>query len=549
MITINQLTYTYPNSSRIALQDVAWQVNAGDFVLVAGPSGSGKSTLLRCLNGLVPHFTGGVIDGVVLVNGLDAVALGPHALSRHVGFVLQNPEAQAVLDRVEPEIAFGLENAALPVQEMRVRVEEVLDLLDLTPLRERPLTTLSGGERQRVAIATALALRPQILVLDEPTSQLDPQSAEEVLRALVRLNEDLGLTVILAEHRLERVLRYVDRVTYLENGRIVVDEPARLAVAHLPQLPPLARLGRELGWQPLPLTVKEGRRFARDVEVKRWGGEGVKGCGGEEVISSLAHPLTRSPALLTADKLAFAYNGRATLNNVSLQLHAGETVALMVRNGAGKSTLLKCLVGLLRPARGEVRVNGRSTQGRDAADICRQAAYLPQNPDDLLFAETVAEELAVTLRNHGLIRQNGVAGLLEQLGLAHVAAEYPRDLSVGQRQRVALGAVAITRPKLLLLDEPTRGLDYAAKQTLVAIWRRWLAEGMGLLLVTHDVELVAQIADRALIMSQGEIIAEGETAEILATSPLFAPQIARLFPGSGWLTVEDALAGIGKVAE
>ena len=214
----------------------------------------------------------------------------------------------------------------------------------------------------------------------------------------------------------------------------------------------------------------------------------------------------------------------------------------MGRNGAGKSTLLKCLVGLLRPAGGEVWVNGRSTRGRDVADICRQAAYLPQNPDDLLFAETVADELAVTLRNHGLTRQNGVAGLLEQLNLTEVAAEYPRDLSVGQRQRVALGAVAVTQPKLLLLDEPTRGLDYAAKQTLVAIWRRWLAAGMGLLLVTHDVELVAQIAQRTLIISQGEIIAAGETADILAASPLFAPQIARLFPGSGWLTVEDALA-------
>jgi energy-coupling factor transport system ATP-binding protein len=245
MITIDQLTYTYPNSDRIALQDVSWQVEAGEFVLVAGPSGSGKSTLLRCLNGLVPHFTGGTLSGQVVVNGLDALAQGPHALSRHVGFVLQNPEAQAVLDRVEPEIAFGLENAAIPTQEMRVRVEEVLDLLDLTALRERPLTNLSGGERQRVAIASALALRPQILVLDEPTSQLDPQSAEEVLRALVRLNEDLGLTIILAEHRLERVLRYVDRITYMENGRITVDDFVQPAVAQVPQLPPLVRLGRE----------------------------------------------------------------------------------------------------------------------------------------------------------------------------------------------------------------------------------------------------------------------------------------------------------------
>jgi energy-coupling factor transport system ATP-binding protein len=535
MITIDHLTYTYPNSNRRALQDVSWQVAAGEFILVAGPSGSGKSTLLRCLNGLVPHFTGGTVSGEVVVNGLNALAQGPHALSRHVGFVSQNPEAQAVLDRVEPEIAFGLENAAVPVQEMRVRVEEVLDLLDLTPLRERPLTKLSGGERQRVAIASALALRPQILVLDEPTSQLDPQSAEEVLRALVRLNEDLGLTIILAEHRLERVLRYVDRITYLENGRITVDDLVQPAVAKIPQLPPLVRLGRELGWNPLPLTVKEGKRFAREG-VKGCGDERVKGCGGEGV------NFTRS--LLKATDISFAYNGRSALNRVSLDVNPGETVAVMGRNGAGKSTLLKCLMGLLTPNSGEIVLNGKGVNGRAVADISREAAYLPQNPDDLLFAESVAEELTITLRNHNLLHRNGVAGMLDQLGLAQVSDEYPRDLSVGQRQRVALGAVTITRPKLLLLDEPTRGLDYEAKETLVSIWRQWLAEGMGLLLVTHDVELVAQIADRVILLSQGEVIAAGKTAEILSTSPLFAPQIARLFPDSGWLTVEDALVGM-----
>ena len=549
MININELTYTYPNSNRPALRQVSWQVAGGDFVLVTGASGSGKSTLLRCLNGLVPHFSGGVIGGRVTVNGLDVVARGPHALSRHVGFVLQNPEAQAVLEQVEAEIAFGLENAAVPPAEMRLRLEEVLDLLGLTALRDRPLVSLSGGERQRVAIAAVLALRPQILALDEPTSQLDPQSAEEVLQALVRLNEDLGLTIVLAEHRLERVLPYADRLVYLEDGRMVVDGPVREAIQQTPLAPPLVQLGRALGWQPLPLTVKEGRRF---VQAE---GQGSRGAGEQGTKSDRRSP-RRSPAPLSnrrlptpaplhADDLHFAYNGVAVLNGVSLELRPGEVVALMGRNGSGKSTLLKCLVGLLTPQSGEVRVNGRSNQGRDVADICREVAYLPQNPDDLLFAESVAEELSMTLQNHGLAQRNGVAQLLDRLDLAQVAAAYPRDLSVGQRQRVALGAVTITEPKLLLLDEPTRGLDYRVKEKLVAIWRRWLAEGMGLLLVTHDVELVARVADRVLILSQGEILADGKPAEILGASPLFAPQMARLFPGSGWLTVEDVLGGEG----
>ncbi|MCB0149810.1 MAG: ABC transporter ATP-binding protein, partial [Caldilineaceae bacterium] len=219
MIHFEHLSYTYPGAALPALQDISLMLPDGELILLIGASGSGKSTLLRCLNGLVPHFSGGALRGNVRVEGLDPVAATPRILSRHVGFVFQDPEAQFVTDRVEDEIAFALENAAMPPQEMRVRVEETLDLLDLTPLRDRPLKTLSGGERQRVAIAAALALRPSILVLDEPTSQLDPKSAEDVLNSLVRLNHDLGLTVILAEHRLERVLPFVDSVIYLpEDG-------------------------------------------------------------------------------------------------------------------------------------------------------------------------------------------------------------------------------------------------------------------------------------------------------------------------------------------
>jgi energy-coupling factor transporter ATP-binding protein EcfA2 len=541
MIEIRGLSYTYPEQADPALNNITLEVQAGEFVLLAGPSGSGKSTLLRCLNGIVPHFTGGVISGRLLVDDINVLALGPPSLSRHVGYVMQMPEAQAVLDRVEPEIAFGLEQAGLPRQEMRVRVEEVLDLLDLLPLRRRRLSTLSGGERQRVAIAAALALRPKILVLDEPTSQLDPQSAEELFRALLRLNDDLGLTIVLAEHRLERVMRHADRVIYLEQGQVLLDDNARSAAANMPQLPPLMDLGRLLGWQPLPLTIKEGRRFARKVISQARDRNGFNGA-----VKTSAAP---SSILLEAADLQFSYNGDAALNGVSLAVSPGEAVAVMGRNGSGKSTLLKCLVGLLSPGKGEVALNGRPNRGRRVVDICREVAYLPQNPDDLLFADSVAEELAVTLRNHGISdAQQGVEALLRQLGLAEMAGVYPRDLSVGQRQRVALGAVTVTKPNLLLLDEPTRGLDYEAKQTLVDIWRGWMAAGMGMLLVTHDVELVAKVADRVMILSQGEVIAAGKTADVLKTSPLFAPQIAKLFPDQGWLTLADAVAELKPAA-
>ena len=549
MIRFDHLSYTYPGASRSVLTDLTLHIDEGEFVLVAGPSGVGKSTLLRCLNGLVPHFTGGTLSGRVSVAGHDPVVEGPQVLSRFVGFVFQDPEAQFVVDRVEDEIAFALENAAVPPAEMRVRVEEVLNLLDLAPLRDRPLDALSGGEKQRVAIAAALAFRPRILVLDEPTSQLDPQSAEDVLQALVRLNSDIGLTVILAEHRLERILSHVDRLVYLakpvgEGGRDVLSGPPRHVLQHMDLCPPLVALGKTLEWEPLPLTVRAGRAFAKEeIYRSRAGAE-------EPVSSSKPQPETLKPeTALQIEGLAFSYNGSMALRDVTLAVRPGEMVALMGRNGSGKTTLLKCIVGLLRPGRGKVTLAGESLVGRETVDICRHVGYLPQEPDDLLFADTVADELAITLRNHGLVKSPPISPerLLARLGLGDLVASYPRDLSVGERQRVALGAVTVTRPRLLLLDEPTRGMDYAAKRELVRLLREWQAEGTALLLVTHDVELAAQAADRVVLLSQGEVIADGPAPRVLGASPFFAPQVARLFPGTGWLTVADVLAGLGAI--
>ncbi len=641
MITFDQVTYTYPQARQAVLCDISFDLFEGDFALVVGPSGAGKSTLLRCINGLVPHFSGGTLVGNIRVAGLDPVAATPQVLSRYVGFVFQDPEAQFVMDRVEDELAFALENAALPPQEMRVRVEEALDLLDLAPLRARPLDTLSGGERQRVAIASALAFRPKVLVLDEPTSQLDPKSAEDVLQALVRLNSDLGLTILLAEHRLERVLPFVDQMIYVPDGddELLIG-PTRDILPHIPLVPPLVALGRALDWQPLPLTIKEGRAHSRRwlraqagganddstlTKPQRGRGENLPPSppqGGEQTTIPSADPLqggeqttippadplqggeqtTIPPAAqpggatvpppgppqggeqttippadplqggeqttilpagglgepvspyLTAHNLEMAYDEQPILRGVSLEIWPGEVVALMGRNGAGKSTLLKSLIGLVRPRRGEVRVAGQAIARQAVADICRQVGYLPQDPNALLFAETVQQELEITLRNHGLLAKNGAstgpldpARLLERLGLADKAAAYPRDLSVGERQRVALAAVTITQPGALLLDEPTRGLDYLAKERLLDLLRGWRADGLAIVLVTHDVELAAAIADRVLLMSEGEIIAHGPPGQVLATSPLFAPQIARLFPATGWLTVADVL-NRGRVA-
>jgi energy-coupling factor transport system ATP-binding protein len=539
MIRLEHVTYTYPDAASPALNDVSLELPEGQLILVIGPSGAGKSTLLRCLNGLTPHFSGGVLRGAIHVAGLDPVSVTPRVLSRRVGFVFQDPEAQFVTETVEDEIAFALENAAMSRQEMRVRVEETLDLLDLTPLRDRPIKTLSGGERQRVAIAAALALRPSILALDEPTSQLDPKSAEDVLNSLVRLNQDLGLTIILAEHRLERVLPYVDSILYLpdDDGPVLFDD-VRTMMGKIELAPPLVRLGKALGWRPLPLTIKEGLRFSRP-----WFAEHSVAA----LRRSKPQPARNGEPSIRARGVKVRFGQQEALRGIDLDLWPGEIVVLMGRNGAGKTTLLRSLVGLVRPHAGVIEVAGQNIAGQQVADICRKVGYLPQDPNTLLFAESVEQELKVTLRNHRMdAEERKIAALLQRLKLHDKMNAYPRDLSVGERQRVALAAISVTQPGALLLDEPTRGLDYAAKQELERMLREWRDEGMAILVVTHDVELAAAIADRVILMSQGEIIAEGPPADVLATSPLFAPQIARLFPESGWLTVEDVLGANGR---
>ncbi len=553
MIRFEQVTYWYPNTDAEgsgshalpALANLSFHIGEGELVLVAGPSGSGKSTLLRCLNGLVPHFYGGRFAGHVRVAGLDTRTHEPRDLAALVGFVFQDPESQFVTGRVADEIAFGLENFNVPPATLRLRVEEVLDQLGIAALRDRPLHTLSGGEKQRVAIAAALALRPRVLALDEPTSQLDPEAAEEVLTALQRLNADLGLTIVLAEHRLERVAQFADRMVYLPGpGQAPLIGPPRQVLRQVPLAPPLVELGRRLGWEPLPLTVKEGRTFLSRLPSlsQRTTDDGEQGTEALPPSSPVLPPI-----VVELEGVSFAYNGHPALVGVSLAIRPGEFVALMGRNGSGKTTLLKHIIGLLRPDRGRVRVLGQDTRAFPVADIARHVGYVPQNPGLLLFADSLRDELRFTLSNHGLNLADAPIppeALLARLGLAGLADVYPRDLSMGQRQRAALAAILVTRPAVILLDEPTRGLDYAAKADLVALLKGWQAEGCAILMATHDVELAARAADRVILLSEGQVVADGPARTVLTDSLTFAPQLGKLFGDPRLLTVDDVLAAI-----
>ena len=531
MIRFESVSVRYPGSSNLALRDVDLHVPEGELCLVVGRTGSGKTTLLRAVNGLVPHFTGGTLSGRVTVAGRDTRTHPPRELADVVGVVGQDPSAGFVTDVVEDELAYGMESLGVPADVMRRRVEETLDLLGLADVRARPLSTLSAGQQQRVAIGGVMTAHPRVLVLDEPTSALDPAAAEEVLAALQRLVHDLGVTVLLAEHRLERVLQYADRVVHVPGGgrALVVGDPAAV-MAESPVAPPVVQLGRLAGWSPLPLSVRDARRASAGLRARLAGA----------IRPVRATPMLGEPVVVTR-QLVVRYGDTVALRGLDLTVRAGEVVALMGRNGAGKSTLLRSLVGLTVPTSGQVLVGEHDPASLAPTELVRRVGLVPQVPGDLLYAESVRDECTSADRDAG-----APAGTTAAL-LARLAADasglagdmHPRDISEGQRLALTLAVVLATRPPLLLLDEPTRGLDYTAKTRLTAVLRDLAEQGHAVVLATHDVELAADLSERTVVLAEGEVVADGATADVVTASPVFAPQVAKILAPQPWLTVGE----------
>ncbi|MGW2020173.1 ATP-binding cassette domain-containing protein [Streptomyces sp. NPDC001927] len=728
MIRFENVSVRYGDEAAPTLQGIDLTIPEGELVLLVGPSGVGKSTLLGAVSGLVPHFTGGTLTGRVTVAGRDTRTHKPRELADVVGTVGQDPLAHFVTDTVEDELAYGMESLGLAPAVMRRRVEETLDLLGLAELRDRPIATLSGGQQQRVAIGSVLTPHPRVLVLDEPTSALDPAAAEDVLAVLQRLVHDLGTTVLMAEHRLERVVQYADQVLLLPDG-VMGPPPEIMAIS--PIHPPVVSLGRLAGWRPLPLTVRDARRMASDLRSRLEGrtpeGGGPEGGGpeggalkggppgapepgapegggpagpfphpapsrnrglrprppGPQTPDGLNTPPTPGPTAEPTDTATTAQRDEAAtrpspgtgarapqqgpeaddsaprreaaphgpgvpapdtsaerreaaaqpgpgaaapadhpstsppqgpgtstprreaaarpgpgaaapgdqpspsprqgfgkgrgggislfrrrgrgvadtappptaplvdvralgvrrgrveaLRRVELRVDAGETVALMGRNGAGKSTLLNALVGIVEPTSGTALVSGRAPHRTDPRELIRHVGLVPQEPRDLLYADTVGAECAAADTDAGTAP--GTCRALVSELLPGVADDtHPRDLSEGQRLALALAVVLTGRPPLLLLDEPTRGLDYAAKARLVAHLRELAAAGHAIVLATHDVELAAELAHRVVILAGGEVVADGPTAEVVVSSPAFSPQVAKILAPQPWLTVEQ----------
>jgi energy-coupling factor transport system ATP-binding protein len=437
--TLTDLTYWYPGAAGPALSDVCLTVGSG-LTVVTGPSGGGKSTLLRVFNGLVPHFHGGRIAGRASVMGLDVIQTPTRKMGRHVGFVFQDPELQTVYNVVDREVAFGLENIGLPSREMAGRVEEALHAADIEHLAGRAVPTLSGGERQRLAIASTLAMRPRLVVLDEPTSQLDPDGADRVLTATTRLVDE-GRSVVVSEHRLERLMRAATGLVRVETGKVECADPA--------------------AWRSPAPSARPPR--AAPVGEEAW---------------SLEH-------------VSAGFGGRVVLDSVDLAGCAGEVVALCGPNGCGKTTLIRLIAGGLVPLAGRIR----RRPGR--------VAYLPQNPTALLHRPTLRAEVQLTL--DWSREDERPEEILQALGLQFVADRYPRDLSCGERQRAALAAVLPGAPTLVLLDEPTRGMDAYARRGLLALVARLRDRGAAVVLATHDADLRNALADRVIEIGNGTV--------------------------------------------
>jgi energy-coupling factor transport system ATP-binding protein len=541
-LEIERLGYRYPGSEREVLRDISLSVGAGELIVLAGRSASGKSTLLRAACGLVPHFHGGDVSGRVAVAGHDTREVGPGELAGAVGYVAQDPETQVVSTTVRAEIELPLELRGDSAATRARAVEEVALALAIPHLLSRATDTLSGGELQRVALAAALVTRPQLVLLDEPSSQLDPVAGDELIWLLRRLNEEWGVSILLAEHRLERCLAAADRVVAMDAGAIAFDgQPSEFlgwALDHdLALSTPGAHLFSLAGLEPLPTGVKQAREILA--------AEGRAGVGEAHPSLTRHSRVQRSrPAVTRTGRSDAKRSGGATpppstalkardlwveldrgddvhdvLRGIELRVGVGERVALMGRNGAGKSTLLRTAAGLVEPVHGSIKVTGG-------------LALLGQSPDDYLVRERVGEELP------GAEGQRALAAV----GLEHAVDNDPRDLSGGERQRLALAIALAGRaeggevPGLVALDEPTRGMDRSRKDDLAELIEHLAGAGAAVIVATHDVEFAATFAERVVLLGDGTVIADADAAEVLSGGWYFATEVARILGVPGVVT-------------
>jgi energy-coupling factor transport system ATP-binding protein len=533
VIELKNISFTYPDAVNPAIDHLSLNVEKGQFVVLIGSSGSGKSTLLRLLKKEIQPY--GDLAGEIVI---DHQNVNKNVeLAKKVGFVFQDPENQVVADDVLHELVFGLENTGLPANEMRNRLAEMVHFFGAEPLLNRKTSELSGGKKQQIALASVLLMQPEILLLDEPTAQLDPVSTREFLDMLIRLNEEFGMTIILAEHRLEEIITLADKIVMLDNGRIIHEGEPRLVLAKLwntayqAYIPSIPSLFLKLkGKGTLPLTVREGRNWIKSFKVlPKQSGE-IREIGEE---------------ILKAKGVSFSYdkNTELVLDDLNLTIKKGEFYTLLGGNGSGKSTLLKLLGGILKPQYGRILLQGKPLKSWKMSEIVTKIAYLPQNPKLFFIQDSLEKEIQYTMKQWGITDHHQVDNLLQRFEISHLMDRHPYDLSGGEIQKAALICLLLRGPEILLIDEPTKGLDPISKQNLASILMDLHQQGVTIVMSTHDIEFSSLYSSRCGMMFQGEITSEEIPEKFFNGNFFYTTMIQRLFrhvPDNRILTVEEA---------
>jgi energy-coupling factor transport system ATP-binding protein len=540
-IELKHVSFSYPSADKAAIEDFSLIVEKGQFVVLFGPSGSGKSTVLRMLKKEIqPH---GVLKGELIISGQSLDQDGEP--SSRVGFVFQDPENQVVADDVLHEVVFGLENMGVMTNEMRSRVAEMVHFFGAESLLHRKTHELSGGMKQQINLASVLLMQPDILLLDEPTAQLDPVSAREFLDMLVRLNEEFGMTIILAEHRLDDVFTIADKIVLLKNGKCIAEgepkqvietiwnSPERTFVPSIPAL--YLSTTKKENRRDIPLSVKEGRRWIQELNLI---GQSKEDRFRTEI---------QDKKLIEVKKLLFRYRkeGDIVLNELDFTLNKGDIYALLGGNGSGKSTLLKILVGILKPINGRITLMDKPLKAWKSLEIVKKIGYLPQNPKIFFVHDTVEKEIQETMQKWSITNQAEVNNLLQRLGISHLLHNHPYDLSGGELQKAALACVLLRKPDILLLDEPTKGLDPISKDSFSKILHNLQEEGMTVIMSTHDIEFAAVNATKCGMMFQGNITSENEPKEFFKGNFFYTTMVQRLFrnlPKKEIVTLEEAIS-------
>lgn len=571
VIELVNLSYRYPNAAEPSLKNISLTVEKGKFVLLTGSTGAGKTTLSLCLNGLIPQLLEGKLTGQVSVAGKDVGKTAVQSMSKVLGLVLQDPETQIIGRTVEEDTIFGPRNFLVPFEEIKQRVDQTLEKVRLQGYNHRLTEELSGGEKQRLAIAGVLVMEPEILVLDEPTSELDPIGRSEIYATLEDLRRKKDLTILLVEHSSEELIHKVDEVVVLNKGEVVWKGVPSELFRNLPLLRqwgikplPVSQIGwdfYEKGWisyAEIPVDIPSAESLIRSLlpiygklqwqeQEQRTEREKDQGLGLELELDQLQRKnlglnqesnLSNKDTAIEVHNLIYHYNSdQPTLRGINLTIEAGEFVALIGQNGAGKTTLAKHFNGLLKPTHGEVIVAGMNTLQYDTSDLSKTIGYVFQNPDHQIFSATVEKELEFGLKNAGFkskeIKER-VDKVLQYTGLEKYRSVHPFSLGKGERQMIAVASILVLKPKMLIIDEPTTGSDWVGVQTMMALIRKLHAAGTTIIMISHDMDLVAQYAKRVIVLKDGGILLDGTPQDVfsneqmLINSAIIPPQLSRL---------------------